>query len=141
MIQVLVAPISSSPLVVAFFEIYLFPDNDALYSPEFLCTDGVKAAIRRREVLIAIADNRIIGAIRFYRKKKQNIVSLYQFAIAEGYRGQGLLKQMLKAINEISIEVLCPISSSFNNYYHKTGWKLLQNSEKFNRWNLQLGSN
>jgi hypothetical protein len=130
------APISATSNIVTFFGKYISSDNDALYSGEFFCPDGIRAAIRRNQVLITVVDNRIIGCLRFYRRKTQKIISLYQFAIDENYRGQGVLKQMLDAINDVPIEVLCPARSKFNKYYQKTGWKFMKQAEKLNHWIL-----
>ncbi len=39
--------------VLSLFEKYLSPDNDALYSQEFFCPFGVKAAIKRGQMIVA----------------------------------------------------------------------------------------
>jgi diaminopimelate decarboxylase len=44
-------------------------------------------------MIVATVDDQVVGAFRFYRKKTQDKISLYQFAISEIYRGQGLLKR------------------------------------------------
>ncbi|WP_416150001.1 hypothetical protein ACM26V_03105 [Salipaludibacillus sp. HK11] len=53
----------------------------------------------------------------------QNKMFLYQFAISEMYRGQGLLTNMLKTINDLPIVALCPTNSNFNEYYYKSSWQ------------------
>ncbi|WP_342601195.1 GNAT family N-acetyltransferase [Psychrobacillus sp. FSL H8-0483] len=120
--------------VVTFFNEYLERNNSAVYSEEFLCPLGIKAAIRRKQMIVAIIDGQVIGAFRFYRKKTTNSISLYQFAINEVYRGQGLLKKMLKTINDLPILALCPLESEFNEYFYKSGWHLQEQSEEFKRW-------
>lgn len=72
--------------VVHFFSRHLFQGNDGVTTPEFYCPDGVKAAIRRGQVLIVLNHNRVIAALRFYKRKTKNSVSLYQFAIDPPYR-------------------------------------------------------
>jgi hypothetical protein len=130
------AEVAYSNEVLNFFNKYLSRNNDAVYSPEFFCPDGVRAAIKSGQVITAMKDNCIIAALRFYRKKKKKCISLYQFAIDRQYRGQGILIKMLESINDVPIEVSCPLSSKFNNYYVKTGWILLDSTEKFNRWSF-----
>ncbi|MFJ6208629.1 GNAT family N-acetyltransferase [Lysinibacillus sp. NPDC092081] len=120
--------------VVSFFNENLERNNSAVYSEEFLCPLGVKAAIRRKQMIVATVEGQIVGAFRFYRKKTQNKISLYQFAISEVYRGQGLLKKMFKTINDLPIVALCPTDSDFNEYYYKTGWNLQEQSDEFRIW-------
>ena len=79
-------------------------------------------------------DGQVVGAFRFYRKKTQNKISLYQFAISEAYRGTGLLKKMLTRINDLPIVALCPTDSKFNNYFQKTEWELQAQNEEFKMW-------
>ncbi|RKL66550.1 N-acetyltransferase [Salipaludibacillus neizhouensis] len=110
--------------VMAFFNEILDRNNSAIYSEEFLCPLGIKAAIRREQMIVATVEDQVVGAVRFYRKKTQNKISLYQFAVSEGYRGKGLLKTMLKTINDLPIVVLCPTDSKFNDYYYKTEWRI-----------------
>jgi N-acetylglutamate synthase-like GNAT family acetyltransferase len=120
--------------VVTFFNENLERNNSAVYSEEFLCPLGIKAAIRRKQMIVAIVDGQVIGAFRFYRKKTSNSISLYQFAINDVYRGQGLLKKMLKTINDLPILALCPLESEFNEYFYKSGWHLQEQSEEFKIW-------
>ena len=120
--------------VVSFFNENLDHNNSAVYSEEFLCPLGIKAAIRRKQMVVATVEDQVVGAFRFYRKKTQNKISLYQFAISEIYRGQGLLKKMLKTINDLPIISLCPIDSYLNDYYYKSGWYLQEQNELFNVW-------
>ncbi|MEX1028483.1 MAG: GNAT family N-acetyltransferase [Paenibacillaceae bacterium] len=129
--KIYLAPVSHIPYITSFFYEHLTSDNDALYSREFFCPDGVQAAIRRGQVMVAVDDDRIVGAVRFYKRKTQNIISLYQFAIDAQYRGQGLLIRMFAVIGEAPIEISCPIDSTFNEYYIKTGW-ILQGEHKGN---------
>ena len=120
--------------VVSFFNENLERNNSAVYSEEFLCPLGVKAAIRRNQMIVATVEGQVVGAFRFYRKKTQNKISLYQFAISEVYRCQGLLKKMFKTINDLPIVALCPTDSDFNEYYYKTGWNLQEQSDEFKIW-------
>lgn len=120
--------------VVSFFNENLERNNSAVYSEEFLCPLGVKAAIRRKQMIVATVEGQVVGAFRFYRKKTQNKISLYQFAISEVYRGEGLLKKMFKTINDLPIVALCPTDSDFNEYYYKTGWNLQEQSDEFKIW-------
>lgn len=122
--------------VCSFFSKHIAKGNDALYSDEFLCMFGVKAAIGRNQVIIAIEDNKIIGAVRFYKREQTPQTSLYQFAIDSNYRGKSLLLTMLEQIRDRDIVVLCPKESKFNNYYDKTGWKVLKEIGECNQWCL-----
>ncbi len=85
-------------------------------------------------MIVATVEGQVVGAFRFYRKKTQNKISLYQFAISEVYRGQGLLKKMFKTINDLPIVALCLTDSDFNEYYYKSGWNLQEQSGEFKIW-------
>lgn len=126
--------------VATFFNENLERNNSAVYSEEFLCPLGLKAAIRRKQMIVAIVDGQIIGAFRFYRKKTSNSISLYQFAINEVYRGQGLLKKMLITINDLPIHALCPLESEFNEYFYKSDWHLQEQSEEFKIWVFNISN-
>lgn len=132
--QIALADITHIPEVVSFFKKNLNGNNSDVYSEEFLCPLGIKAAIRRKQMIVATVDGQVVGAFRFYRKKTSNNISLYQFAISEIYRGKGLLKKMLKTINDLPIVALCPTDSEFNQYFYKTGWKLQEQNKGFKTW-------
>lgn len=123
--------------VLSLFEKYLSPDNDALYSQEFFCPFGMKAAIKRNQMLIACDKHKIVAAARFYKRKRGKKTSLYQFVVDVNYRGKRLLSKILDLIRDFDITALCPKTSDFNNYYRKTGWVLSkENNEKYNYWVL-----
>ncbi|MEK4581596.1 GNAT family N-acetyltransferase [Bacillus sp. FSL R12-0074] len=132
--QIALVDITHISKVVSFFKENLDGNNSEVYSEEFLCPLGIKAAIRRKQMIVATVNGQVVGAFRFYRKKTSNTISLYQFAISEIYRGQGLLKKMLKTINDLPIVALCPTDCEFNQYFYKTGWKLLEQNKKFKVW-------
>lgn len=132
--NIYLAPVTLTPYITSFFYEHLSSDNDALYSREFFCPDGVQAAIRRGQMMIAVDDNRIVGAVRFYKRKTQNMISLYQFAIDANYRRKGLLKRMFNEIGDAPIEISCPVDSSFNEYYIKMGWTLQGEYKGNNRY-------
>ncbi|WP_442602404.1 GNAT family N-acetyltransferase [Paenibacillus sp. KN14-4R] len=131
-----IAKITRTNEIIEFFDLHLSRDNDAIYSPEFFCKDGVRAAVRNGRVLIACNGEHIVAALRFYKRKTQDILSLYQFAIDEPYRGKGLIQKMLSSLQSGNVEVCCPSSSVFNAYYVKTGWTILTRDEKLIRWVL-----
>ncbi|MGE8206778.1 GNAT family N-acetyltransferase [Heyndrickxia sp. NPDC080065] len=132
--QISFADLTHTPQVVSFFKNNLEHNNSAVYSEEFLCPLGIKGAIKRKQMIVAIFNGQVVGAFRFYRKKTTNTISLYQFAISEIYRGQGVLKKMLKTINDLPIHALCPMESEFNEYFYKSGWHLQEHNPEFNMW-------
>ncbi|MDX8364707.1 GNAT family N-acetyltransferase [Cytobacillus sp. IB215665] len=132
--KVALGHITDAPKIVSFFKRNLCRNNSGIYSEEFFCPLGIQAAIWRKQLIVAIVDNQIVGAFRFYRKKTSNSISLYQFAINEDFRGQGLLKKMLRTINDLPIYALCPIESKFNEYYFKSGWHLQEQNISFKVW-------
>ena len=132
--QIVLANPTQISEVVTFFNKNLDCNNSSVYSEEFICPLGIQAAIKRKQLIVATMDGQVVGAFRFYRKKTQNKISLYQFAISEAYRGTGLLKKMLTRINDLPIVALCPTDSKFNNYFQKTEWELQAQNEEFKTW-------
>jgi hypothetical protein len=125
------------PELRLFFGKYVDVSNDGVYSQEFICPDGIKAATQRGQVIAAIDEEQVIGACRFY-KKKTHEVSLYQFAIRERYRGLGVLIKMLEKTEAPGVTAKCPVNAQFNNYYRKTGWSLLKTENGFMHWRYSL---
>ncbi|MDP5272898.1 N-acetyltransferase [Chengkuizengella axinellae] len=132
--EIRIADITYSSKIAHFFEENLCRQNDAIYSEEFFCKDGVWAAITRKQVLIAMDEHELVGAMRFYRRKTNDCISLYQFAINKQHRGDRILNKMLRFSNDVPVKVKCPIQSSFNRYYKKTGWSLIETDSKYNHW-------
>ena len=122
--------------VLSLFGKYLSPDNDALHSQEFFCPFGVKAAIKRNQMIVACNKNIVVAAARFYKRKNEEKISLYQFAVDTNYRGEKLSLKMLDLIRDNDIIVLCPKTSDFNDYYRKTGWGLSKKDNEHNHWVL-----
>lgn len=135
--EIRLATINDTDRVISFFTKHLSQENDALYSEEFFCAYGVSAAIRRKQVMVAIDTDWLVGAARFYRRKQCQQISLYQFAIGTPYRGKGMLMRMLESLRDTDIVVKCPKTSSFNHYYHSTGWRLQESKGHYNLWILQ----
>ena len=122
------------PSVQSFFQKHLAREMEGIYSDEFVCPLGVRAAVRRQQMLVAVVNEEIVGAIRFYPKKTVQKVSLYQFAIDERFRGSGLLQKMLAQCGDAPIYALCSAESSFNTFYEKAGFQLLEQENGFNEW-------
>ncbi|MCE5171109.1 GNAT family N-acetyltransferase [Paenibacillus profundus] len=122
--------------IVTFFDTNIIRGHDGIPNEEFFCPDGARAAAKRNQILIAVEHHRIAGALRFYPKKESERISLYQFAVAENYRGQRLLNRMLQTAFPIPVDVTCPLNASFNAYYDKTGWTLTGQTARCNRWVL-----
>lgn len=115
--------------VIEFFEMHLDNNNDWIYNKEFLCPYWTTWAIRKQEIVIVKENNKIIWALRFYKQKRKNFLSLYQFAIIKYRRWKNLVKDMLNFIGCPTIHSRCPWESKFNNYYLKT-WRTLLKEDK-----------
>ena len=122
------------PSVQSFFQKHLAREMEGIYSDEFVCPLGVRAAVQRQQMLVAVVNDEIVGAIRFYPKKTVRKVSLYQFAIDERFRGRGVLQQMLAQCRDTPIHALCPVESSFNTFYEKAGFQLREQGNEFKEW-------
>lgn len=125
--------------IIQFFNKNLVRDNDAITSEEFFCHFGIRAAIKRNQIVVCTENYRVVGALRFYKRKRiPGLASLYQFAIDKNHQSENLLKKMLEITNCDSFETSCPIKSNFNNYYKKTGWNLKNFDSKNNYWILNI---
>jgi diaminopimelate decarboxylase len=120
--------------LTSFFEKNLKYDD--FISREFFCPIGLKVAIKDDNVIICTQDTLIIGGLRFYLRKKDNIVSLYQFAIDKNYRGKDILRQTLKKTGHHNFESSCHRESSLNIYYEKTGWVLKKQNDISKCWTI-----
>ncbi|MFG0215509.1 GNAT family N-acetyltransferase [Brevibacillus porteri] len=120
--------------VTYFFQDNIQENNDGISNKEFLCSDGAFAAVRRRQIVVAIENDQIVGALRFYPKRSTQTISLYQFAIRSSHRGQNLMGKMLQIFGDNPVEVSCPISSTMNGYYENSGWRLKENKRGNNIW-------
>jgi len=123
--------------LLLFHEKYLSPNNKNLYSAEFSCPSGLRAAVKRKEIIVALEDGNVVGMARFYLSKRHGHASLYQCAIEERYRGTGLLKRMLSLISAFNIVCRCPLDLSLNSYFSKLDWKLKLQDIRFNYWHLE----
>lgn len=122
--------------VRAFFRRNITRDNDAAWNEEFFCPLGVKAAIQRKQMFLAVEGRHIAGAVRFYLKKNGEF-SVYQFAVEEEFRGGGLARAMFDAVRAGKpMRTLCPAGCGLNAYYEKTGWHLESCDGKLNTWIL-----
>ena len=123
--------------LLLFHERYLSPNNNNLYSPEFSCPIGLHAAVKRKEVIVALESENIVGMFRFYLTKRHGHASLYQFAVDDQYRGTGLLRRMLSLISTVDIVCRCPNNSNLNSYFSKQDWKLKSQDNRFSYWYIE----
>lgn len=130
-----------SQMTIEFFWQYINKNTDWLYSQEFICPFWIKWAIKRKQILLSKNENKIIWSLRFYKQKRKDIVSLYQFAISETYRWKWLLFKMLESINCSTIHSRCLIASEFNKYYEKTGRILIKRDDLWNLREMKIGKN
>jgi len=79
---------------------------------------------------------RLAGAVRFYPKKNGEF-SLYQFAIAPEFRGQGLARPLLDAVRQGQpMRSQYPATLDFNGCYERIGWRLEGVHGEFKHWIL-----
>jgi hypothetical protein len=121
-----------------FFKIHLNSDTHWIVNEEFLCPFWVSSAIKRNQIVILKQWFRILWALRFYPRKRDDIVSVYQFALAEKVRWKGLIKKMLEKTWYKDFDLACFLNSDFNKYYNKTWWKLFSKDEKLNYWRMYI---
>ncbi len=122
--------------IVDFFDNNLDESNKAVHSRGFFCPFGVRAAVKSGWVVIGMDENKIISAVRFYPRKSDRIVSVYQFAVDERYRGSGLVQKMLNKTGFKQFEFKCPKNIEFNDYYDKIGASISKQDNEYNYWFL-----
>jgi len=120
--------------IVEFQTKHLSPSDIKHCSPEFFCPIGLRFAIKRKQVIVAHENDQIVAMARFYITKRYGHASLYQFAIANRFRGNGLLLKMLDIINTSKIVYKCLLESSLNEYFLKTKWTLSSQDNSFKYW-------
>lgn len=91
-------------------------------SPEFLCPFGTRAAIRRKQIFVAIFGADIVGAVRIYPQKTRPIVSVYQFAVEESFEKWEVLRGLLESFGAATFEATCPKEAAVNAFFRAAGW-------------------
>jgi hypothetical protein len=124
--------------VIDFFARNLDNNNDWIYNKEFLCPHWTRWAIIKHEIVVIKEKDEIIWACRFYKQKRKQILSLYQFAIEKNKRWTGLVKDMLDFIGYPIIHTRCSWNAKFNNYYMNTWRKLLKEDKLWKQRELEL---
>ena len=82
LIKIKFAEKSQKNEVLAFFFKNISKENDWIINEEFLCPFGISAAIARKQVIVMDYDNEIIWWLRFYPRKKDNIVSCFKWKVS-----------------------------------------------------------
>jgi len=122
--------------VIDFFDNNLDRSNKAVHSREFFCPFGVKSAVKSGWVIVGVDGNEMISAVRFYPRKTNGVVSVYQFAVDKKYRGNKLVQKMLSITGFERFEFKCPKDIDFNGYYKKIGANINKQNKEFNYWTL-----
>ncbi len=121
-----------------FFKNMLFWKEYILTNYELTCPFWLSSAIKRNEVIILKNWDEILWWLRFYKRKTDDIISLYQFALDEKIRWKWLIKKMLEFTWYKFFESISFKDIDFNKYYEKTWWQLDKNDDKFNYWILSI---
>jgi len=125
------------PELIKLSDTTLKSDNDAVYTEEFLCEQGLRSSVFKGYVVAVLSDGNICGMLRFYPNKRADQISIYQFAVSESHRGRGLVEKMLKFLHAHyrgAIIAKCPANTSFNNYYIKSGWTKTAENDDYYYW-------
>lgn len=133
-----IADVLETKQIQLFFWKYLDKNTPWIINDEYLCPFWVSSNIKRWKIVIIKNWLELMWALRFYPRKTDNIVSVYQFVLDERIRWKWLLKKMLEKTWYKSFQTNCFLDDYFNNYYKKTWWKLLKNDYKFNYWKLEI---
>jgi len=129
-----ISNVADTDSIVEFQTKYISEADIKHCSPELFCPVGLRFAIKRNQVIVAHENDQIVAMARFYITKRYGHASLYQFAIADEFRGKGLLMKMLDIINTDKIVYKCLIESSLNEYFLKTKWTLSSQDDNFKYW-------
>ncbi len=138
MIKIKLVDIVETEKIINFFENNLDRKNKAIYSEEFFCPFGISAAIKRKQIFAIFEDGEVLAAVRIYKRKRDGIISVYQFAVGKKYRGKNFLKRILKFTKYKKFEFSCPKNIDFNDYYLKIGAKKSGEYKNLNLYILEL---
>ena len=123
--------------VLEFQRRYIKEENQAVYAREFYCEIGLRGAINKNNVLVAYSNHLLAGMMRFYCQVRQQQISIYQFAVAEEFRGTGLTEKMfayLQNQNAMDLVSKCPMGNDLNRFYKKKYWALFDHQSGLNYW-------
>lgn len=124
--------------LISFFETHIIKTDFSEYYYEYFCPYGLKAAIKREQVIVLKNEDDIIWAMRFYPRKKENLVSLYQFALSKQVRWKGILEKMLKFTWYSCFLFQATKELKLNNYFQRQKWELSKTDDNFNYWELSI---
>lgn len=129
---------NDSEKLIAFFNNHINKkDFDECYY-EYFCPYWLRAAVKREQVIILKDKETILGALRFYPRKTDNKVSLYQFALDEIVRWKWILNKMLKFTWYNCFWFQALKDMKLNIYFKKKNWSLHKTDVRFNYWEIKI---
>lgn len=100
------------------------------------CT--IEQGIGRGELLVAAADDEVVGFANTHRRR-DGVTVLYELAVAEEHRHQGIAKQLLGVMGR-PLVAKCPAKLPSNKFYLRVGFRLVETvrgkSRTLNVWRL-----
>lgn len=105
---------------------------------EYFCPFWLKAAIKREQVIVLKENEEVLWALRYYPRKRDNKVSLYQFALDEKVRSKWILNKMLKFTWYSCFWFQVQKDMKLNEYFKKQNRDLREVDTKFNYWEITL---
>jgi ribosomal protein S18 acetylase RimI-like enzyme len=99
----------------------------------FVTTRILEKAINEKRIIIQKKDERIIGFLHFYHRKRDQQTTIYELMILPEYQKMGYGKELINELvrqslilNRTIIKLKCPVDNFSNGFYKHLGFELIQ---------------
>ncbi|MDP3726178.1 MAG: GNAT family N-acetyltransferase [bacterium] len=82
-----------------------------------------RSSITRKELYVATSDKNVIGFIRWYLRK-DGWTTVYELAVDEGYRRQGIGKKLMEVAGMGPVKLKCHSANPAKSFYRALGFEI-----------------
>lgn len=105
----------------------------------FVLKPVLEEAAEKKKLVVAVDGNVVLGFCNFNRRKKDNVLVIYEICVDAVYRRNGIAERIINKLPR-PIIAKCPIDNESNKFYKKLGFNLVRIDEgkkrKLNVWEL-----
>jgi GNAT superfamily N-acetyltransferase len=115
----------------------------------FITRNAFYDALQLGALIVAAREDKVVGFLRYYHRKRDLQTTLYDICVDESERGknlgQGMLKMLIdccRSSHRAMIQLKCPAHLAANTFYEKSGFHCIDTvmgkRQKLNIWRLDL---
>lgn len=106
----------------------------------FVLKPALEENCKKGTLIVAKKDKKILGFCNFNKRKADGVNVIYEICVDERYRGNGIARAIINAM-ERPIRLKCPVDNESNNFYANIGFELVDvedgKKRKLNVWELK----